>query len=202
VRLPARGRSTRGQSLVEFAVLVPVFLMILLGMLEYGIMFNRHITIEYSTREGARTGAALANGGGARGCAPGQSPNAANVDPQIIAATERVLKASGASVNMSLVSQIRIYKAAADGTPVAGKVNTWTYSAGAGPVVDGEALDYVQSGAPGWTACSRDNGSTPESLGVAVTYRYDMTTPLAGLLGITSLTINDKTVMALNPTGV
>lgn len=200
--LLTRDRHTRGQSLVEFAVLVPVFLMILLGMLEYGIMFNRHITIEYSTREGARTGAALANGGGARGCAAGQSPNAASVDPQIIAATERVLKASGSSVNMSLVSQIRIYKAAADGTPVAGKVNTWTYSAGAGPVVDGEALDYVQSGAAGWTACSRDNGSTPESLGVAVTYRYDMTTPLAGLLGITSLTINDKTVMALNPTGV
>lgn len=196
-------RGSRGQSVIEFAILVPVFMLILLGMLEFGLLFNRHITVEYGSREGARTGAALANGGGARGCAAGQSPNAATVDPQVVAATERVLKASGSAINLALVTEIRIYKSAADGTPVAGKINLWRYAPGAGPTVDGEALDFVPvAGSQGWPACSRDNGSTPDSIGVGLSYRYELTTPLMNLLGIQSIAIDDRTIMALNPTGV
>ena len=52
----------RGQSMVEFAISVPVFVMLLFGMLEFGFAFNHNLTLEYATREGARTGAALANG--------------------------------------------------------------------------------------------------------------------------------------------
>ena len=79
------------------------------------------------------------------------------------------------------------------------------YSPGAGPVVDGQALDFVQSGATGWTACSRDNGGTPDSLGVSLKYRYTMVTPLGAVLGFfgpggaTGVDIGDRTVMALNP---
>ena len=59
---PTPGADAAGQSLVEYAITVPVFLLILLGMLEFGFAFSHHLTMEYSTREGARTGAALANG--------------------------------------------------------------------------------------------------------------------------------------------
>ena len=63
----ARGIGTdrrgRGQSMVEFAVILPVFVLFLLGMLEMGLAFSHHLTLEYATREGSRTGAGLANGG-------------------------------------------------------------------------------------------------------------------------------------------
>ena len=107
---------TRAQSLVEYAVIVPVFFLILLGMLELGFAFSHHLTMEYATREGARTGAALANGSDDFPCN--------NVDQQIIAAVQRVLTASGSQVNLNQIQSIRIFKAGANGQEL-GPVNVW-----------------------------------------------------------------------------
>lgn len=54
---PAAARpAERGQSLVEFAlVLMPLFL-ILLGIIQFGFVFNSYVTITNSAREAARTG--------------------------------------------------------------------------------------------------------------------------------------------------
>jgi Flp pilus assembly protein TadG len=50
---PGRGR---GQSLVEFSlVLTPLFL-VLLGIIQFGLIFNTYITLTNSAREGARSG--------------------------------------------------------------------------------------------------------------------------------------------------
>jgi len=49
-------RADRGQSLVEFAlVLMPLFI-ILLGIIQFGFVFNSYVTITNAAREGARTG--------------------------------------------------------------------------------------------------------------------------------------------------
>jgi len=46
----------RGQSLVEFAlVLTPLFLLIL-GVVQFGLIFNSYVTMTNAAREGARTG--------------------------------------------------------------------------------------------------------------------------------------------------
>jgi len=51
-----RRTGTRGQGLVEFAlVLMPLF-MILLGIIQFGFVFNSYITISNAAREGARVG--------------------------------------------------------------------------------------------------------------------------------------------------
>ena len=49
---------------------MPVVLILLLGMLEFGFAFSHHLTLEYATREGARMGAALANGTAEVACGP------------------------------------------------------------------------------------------------------------------------------------
>ena len=73
--LRSRRDRSRGQSLVEFSVLVPAFMLLLFGMLEFGFVFTHNLTLEYATREGARTGAALADGGTAtRASAPRSTP--------------------------------------------------------------------------------------------------------------------------------
>jgi hypothetical protein len=196
-------RRERGQSLVEFSFILPVFLMLLLGILEFGMAFDHLITISYASREGARAGAALVNGGGTLGCAAGQSPNADGVDPQIIAAVERVLTSPGSQVAMNRVSQIRIYQATSAGAETS-SVNVWTYSPGAGPVVDGDNLDFVSS-STAWTACSRTNTLPAPSIGVAVRYRYQFSTPLGAMMDffggpMSGLDVSDKAVMAMNPT--
>lgn len=206
-RLRHAAKRERGQSLVEFSMVVTVILLMLLGMVEFGFIFDHHLTIEYATREGARVGAAMANGGGTMGClttpAPGQSPNRATVDPLIVAAVQRVITSPGSSVVASRVSQIRIFKSGATGQET-GPVNVYTYNAGGGPPVDGVPLDFKLSGTEGWLACNRDNGQTPDSLGVSLTYNYQLITPLSAVMsffggGMSSVTISDRTIMALNP---
>lgn len=178
--------------MVELALILPVFLLIILGTLEFGFIFDHHLTLEYASREGARTGATLSNG-------DGDSAFCATIDPQIIAAVERVLTSPGSDLAMNEIPEIRIYRAGVNGQEL-GPVNRWTYSPGAGPVVDGENLDFVQASA-GWPACSRiASGANPDSVGVSLGYTYRYRTPLTQLFGIFSLTMTDRTIMPLAPT--
>jgi len=50
-------RNEKGQSLVEFALVVPLVILILMAIIEFGFMFNAYITISNASREGARLGA-------------------------------------------------------------------------------------------------------------------------------------------------
>jgi Flp pilus assembly protein TadG len=53
-RRARRRPRTRGQALVEFAVVLPVFLLILSGILDFGFMLYSRMTVISATREGAR----------------------------------------------------------------------------------------------------------------------------------------------------
>jgi Flp pilus assembly protein TadG len=197
---------------IEFALMMPLAMMILFGMIEFGILFTHAMTIEYAVREGARAGASLANGGGTNGCNTGQSPNWKNVDPLIIAAVERVLQSPGSQIVLARVTTIIIYKAnTTTGADTVGSRNTWRYSAGGGPTPIGttDRLNFVDTAYPdsdGWKACARSNGgATIDPLGVSVTYTYNFQTPLTAIFRMfggagASLTITDRTVMDLNPT--
>lgn len=202
-------RRARGQGLVEFALLLPVFMVLLLGMLEFGFAFTHNLTLEYATREGARVGSAMVNGGGKLGCGVGESPNAANVDPLIIAAVERVLTSPGSAISLAQIPSIRIYKSTAAGVE-AGPVNVWTQTLGAGPTPPGgtQPLNFSPS-STSWTVCSRTNstaGVGPDSIGVSLTYAYQFTTGLKAISSFAgggvgpTIGMSDRTVMALNPT--
>ena len=49
-------KNEKGQSLVEFAILLPVLLLLIMGILEFGLILNSYLTINNSAREGARLG--------------------------------------------------------------------------------------------------------------------------------------------------
>ncbi len=46
----ARGR---GQALVEFALIFPIFVMLLMGIIEFAFMFNAQLSLNYATRDAA-----------------------------------------------------------------------------------------------------------------------------------------------------
>jgi hypothetical protein len=197
---------------VEFAVLVPAFMIVLFGMLEFGFAFSHHLTLEYATREGARVGAALANGTKNPDgtdkvlCTPDTFEN---VDDLVIAAVQRVLTSPGSQVPPAQVSEIRIYKATDTGAETPTFVNSWLPGSD-GRKVDNTLLLFHPDSQP-WSACDREklltiNGggsvTEPDSIGVALTYDYSPITPLGTLLdigGAGTLRISDHTVMALNP---
>ena len=60
---PSRHRSRRGtgQAMVEFALVVPVFLLVLSGILDFGFMLFTRMSVINAAREGARYGAMYAD---------------------------------------------------------------------------------------------------------------------------------------------
>jgi TadE-like protein len=49
-----RARGERGQALVEFALVIPVLMLILLGILKFGILYNNYLQLTDAVRSGAR----------------------------------------------------------------------------------------------------------------------------------------------------
>ena len=55
--LKSSDRKERGQAMVEFALLLPIFLAVLFLIIDFGVGINRWVIVTNSTREGARIGA-------------------------------------------------------------------------------------------------------------------------------------------------
>lgn len=50
-------RNKKGQSLVETALVLPVLLLILTGIFDFGLLFNSYLMVSNASREGARSAA-------------------------------------------------------------------------------------------------------------------------------------------------
>lgn len=50
-------RSERGQSLVEFALALPILVLLLFAVIQFGVAFNNYVTLTDATRAGARKAA-------------------------------------------------------------------------------------------------------------------------------------------------
>ena len=55
--LKPKERGERGQSMVEFALLLPIFLVVIFIIIDFGVGISRWVILTNSTREGARLGA-------------------------------------------------------------------------------------------------------------------------------------------------
>jgi len=196
----------RGQGLVEFTMIVPVVILIVISVAELGLAFGNVHTVGYGSREGARVGSALATGR-VDDCSGGSDP--AGVDTAVISAVQRILKSPGSGIDITEVQEIRIFRATSTGSETS-DVNIWRYTGEqSGPEVDpGPGVVRIDFSpfSIAWPACQRDNnGSSVDSIGVTVTYTYRFVTPLPSVVnaiagGNLSLTLTETTVMALNPT--
>jgi Flp pilus assembly protein TadG len=50
-------KSERGQTMVEFTLIVPILLVLMLGIAQFGITFNNYVTLTDAVRAGARKAA-------------------------------------------------------------------------------------------------------------------------------------------------
>ncbi len=64
-RLPARGRTDDGQAAVEFALALPLVVVVLLVIAQLGVSTRNEIAVELAAREGARAGSVAADPAGA-----------------------------------------------------------------------------------------------------------------------------------------
>ncbi|MBC8014152.1 MAG: pilus assembly protein [Sporomusaceae bacterium] len=56
-------KDNRGQTLVEFALILPVLLLLVVGMMDFGLILNQQMIMAEAAREGARSAALGGNNG-------------------------------------------------------------------------------------------------------------------------------------------
>ena len=54
---PRIARDERGQAMVEFAFVVPILLVVVLAVIQFGITYNNYVTLTDAARAGARKAA-------------------------------------------------------------------------------------------------------------------------------------------------
>ena len=50
-------KKKRGQAMVEFALVLPIFILLLMGIMEFGLLFHQYLVVTSASREGARAAA-------------------------------------------------------------------------------------------------------------------------------------------------
>ena len=76
---PSGRRSTRkrGQAMVEFAMVLPIFMLVLSGVCDFGFMLYQRMTVINAAREGARAAAMVSSAGAIESTATGAAQSAA-----------------------------------------------------------------------------------------------------------------------------
>lgn len=178
---PLRRRS-RGQALVEFALAFPVFMLILMGVIDGGRLVYTDSTLSQAAREAARTGAVeagwvgipLSNAGcvstaaGITAANPGAHvcpPTVASMKADIVAAANRMV------VGLGTITAAQVHLSCNTGE--AGDLpptGNWTESSGGNGCVDGSGNSLSQQGA---------------LLSVRIDFTFTPITPVFNAIGIT-----------------
>ena len=102
----------RGATIVEFAIVMPLLLLLMIGIMEVGVAFYDYLSIERATLEGVRTASFTGR--------------AVDADCQTI---NNIVDSLPAGF-LDRVQQIEIYKADAGGNQIPGLTNVWQYLGG------------------------------------------------------------------------
>jgi Flp pilus assembly protein TadG len=60
-------RSERGQTMTEFALILPILLVLVFGIVQFGIIFNNYVTLTDAARTASRKGAVSRNASDPKG---------------------------------------------------------------------------------------------------------------------------------------
>ena len=77
--------SEQGQTMAEFAVVLPILVVLLFGIMQFGIAFNNYVTLTDAARAGARKAAVSRNSGDPAGdCKKAVLAAADNLDQAVL----------------------------------------------------------------------------------------------------------------------
>jgi Flp pilus assembly protein TadG len=178
MRRRRRSRDDRGVTAIEAAIILPVFLTIVVGIIEFGLVFKDQLAVSSSVRAGARLASAE----------PRVSTFAADAAAQVAKA--------GAGLDMTQVTAMWVYKADSTGHPIGagggfGSCTTscdqFTWSAASGACVQTTT---------GWSSTQQDAcQGEQDSVGIYMQFNHQSVTSLF----FSSLTLSSYTVMRLEP---
>ncbi|HEX5825774.1 MAG TPA: TadE/TadG family type IV pilus assembly protein [Candidatus Limnocylindrales bacterium] len=169
-----------GQALVEFSLVIPLFLVMLLGVIEFSLVFNAQLTINFATREAALTGA--------------EAGNATGADCAILRSVE---DAMSPPTNADQIARVVIYRSDTVGNayPVGAPQQNLYNRGGSKPCPrpgnPSATVSFTLVGSEGFPETTRCNtiagcgsGRPLDHIGVELTYIYSWHTPLASMTGL------------------
>jgi len=188
------GRTTEtqsGQALVEFALVLPVFLLLIFGVVEFGFLYNAAVTVNFVSRVAALL---AAEGGRTEG-----------TDCMVLRAIERDMISPTIS---SRISTVEIYWSDANGDQVASSANvytrtgslTCTYASGSITVPYTLSTDlYPEAQRCDVLAGCGGSHATVDDVGVRITYTHQWVTRFGQTIA-GSITFQRSTAVRMEPT--
>ena len=187
-----RRRRSRGQAIVEFAMIAPIFFALIFGLLEFALIGMSVATYNFAAKDGARVGSLLGR-------------TRADVDFQIV--QDISSRSSGFVVAKML--RVEVFRSDQTGVlPTTGTtpecVYTPPFNFALDPITDPSWSCGAQncSGtitAGTWPACARnDTLLNADYLGVKITYQYTYLTSFASG-GLSALTLSATSVQRVEP---
>lgn len=164
-----RRSASGGQTLAEFAFVFPLFVVLLTAIIEFALIFNAVLALNFASRDASLVAA--------------EAGDEAEADCEILAAIERSLQPPA---NPGLISKVKIYRVTSGGVAaetsefVRGGTKTCLKPNGTSISVP-YSVGSVQNYTPG-TRCPRLAGcfgrTTIDQIGVEITYQYSSHTPI------------------------
>jgi hypothetical protein len=193
--LPRRRRS--GQSLVEFALVVPIFFTLLVGIIEFSLALNAVLAVNFASRDAALIAS--------------EAGNAVGADCAVLRTIEDRI---GPPADDDKIIDVTIYRSSVTGqaVPVGGPDKN-VYGRGGSMVcpIPGDATSTIPFhliGTAGYPETSRCNtlagcggGRTLDHIGVDIRYTYEWHTPLKAFIGLSGggYTVDKANSMRMEP---
>jgi Flp pilus assembly protein TadG len=185
------GRSEKGQSIVEFALVLPILLLLLLGLIEFSFVLNSRNTVLFASRDGSML---AAEGGSLDGtdCVVLQKINGDVVSP----------------ATSLRVTQIQIYWSDRNGDQIGSNVNVYTRGGSTScTYADGSTISvpytlttagYLESARCSVLAGCGGSHATIDTIGVRVTYQHFWLTSFARITG-SGVTFTEASITRAEP---
>ena len=159
----------------EFGLVLPIFIVLIIGLIEFAVAFNANLNVNFASREAALIGA--------------ESGNDAIADCRILQTIENSIDNPA---HAERITQVRIYRAGINGNELEANV----YSRGGniqcqfwdGVETQTIRVNYtrLQNNYPVNTRCNQLDGCGPnrdlDTIGVRINYTHPWVTPLAGIV--------------------
>jgi len=176
-----RRRESRGQALVEFSLIIPIFLAMFTGIIEFGVAFSVKMQVTFASRDAAIV---LAESGAA---------DPLTADCAILSRIDQDFLAPAKRTN---IDHVDIFWATAAGGINNGAVETYKPTGTLGSSCPTLVWSRTSNLYPAQNRCSSITGSSlglcqaspvhtgPDRIGVTIVYQYNWITPLPGLVGL------------------
>lgn len=192
-------RSQRGAIAVEAALVTPLLLMVLFGIVEIALLLRDHVAVSSAVRTGGRIASAAAGAGpGTCETGPTAPPCTPASSPAFAQAAADAIQRAGSAMPKDSINYILVYKANNAGFP--GSATTMPTSCAGIPAcvrfVWRDSLDAFRFHSGSWASASVNAClNESDSIGVYLNATHDFVT---GIMG-DGVDVGDRAVLRFEP---